>query len=313
MYNETHDIINQKHTATAEVMHNLALYGIQHQINIGDDNRGMPDEDHLKACVEQTFYDWATLFTDTIFHDDLSDILYSLVNTFHYKFTAIERQVGALAHETNKLLETQDGSEIKTAELEENIEKYRFMQQKLDYFTIMRDHAMDYYQEITGKSFRPARGSIFRNEKTITSAVIQGREMMQAIKENSEQRHIPKGVRIIIAGDQDYQDYKTIYHILNKVYRKFSNKDQKIVIIHGGAKSGCDNIVASWARNHNVDQVVFEPNWKKDKKAAGFIRNNQMISTHPIGMVVFSAKSPTVANLVQKANKAGISIMKIPL
>jgi hypothetical protein len=78
-----------------------------------------------------------------------------------------------------------------------------------------------------------------------------------------------------------------------------------MVLLHGGSPRGAERIAACWADHRKVPQVVFKPDWTRDRNAAPFKRNDRMLEALPIGVVVFPG-SGIVANLADKAKKLGI-------
>ena len=78
-----------------------------------------------------------------------------------------------------------------------------------------------------------------------------------------------------------------------------------MVLLHGGSPRGAERIAACWADNRKVPQVVFKPDWTRDRNAAPFKRNDRMLEALPIGVVVFPG-SGIAANLADKARKLGI-------
>ena len=59
-----------------------------------------------------------------------------------------------------------------------------------------------------------------------------------------------------------------------------------------------------------VPQIAFKPDWTKHAKAAPFKRNDQMLATLPIGVIVFPGTG-IQDNLADKARKMGIPVIRI--
>jgi uncharacterized protein (DUF736 family) len=81
--------------------------------------------------------------------------------------------------------------------------------------------------------------------------------------------------------------------------------DPDMVLLHGGSPRGAERIAACWAHSRKVAQVVFKPDWTRDRNAAPFKRNDRMLEALQIGVVVFPG-SGIAANLADKAKKLGI-------
>ncbi|MGR3315816.1 MAG: SLOG family protein, partial [Roseovarius indicus] len=69
-------------------------------------------------------------------------------------------------------------------------------------------------------------------------------------------------------------------------------------------------IAATWANNRKVPQVAFKPDWTKHAKAAPFKRNDRMLDTMPIGVIVFPGTG-IQENLADKARKMGIPVYRL--
>ena len=81
-----------------------------------------------------------------------------------------------------------------------------------------------------------------------------------------------------------------------------------MVLLHGGSPRGAEHIAALWARQRQVSQVVFKPDWTRHRKAAPFKRNDAMLELLPIGVMVFLPGTGIQHNLTDKARKLGIPV-----
>lgn len=107
--------------------------------------------------------------------------------------------------------------------------------------------------------------------------------------------------QIVDAGAQA----ETIWDRLDKALAKHPD----MALLHGGSPRGAERIAACWAENRAVPQIVFKPDWKRHAKAAPFKRNDPMLATLPIGVIVFPG-SGISANLADKARMLGIPVGK---
>ncbi len=77
------------------------------------------------------------------------------------------------------------------------------------------------------------------------------------------------------------------------------------MVVSGGAR-GADTLGAQWAIINHVTLRVFEPDWKRYGKAAGIIRNKDIIgsATHVLAFPSKSGKgTQNSINLAQKKKK----------
>jgi UDP-N-acetylmuramoylalanine-D-glutamate ligase len=90
---------------------------------------------------------------------------------------------------------------------------------------------------------------------------------------------------------------------------EFGNYLYNITIITGGA-TGADRSAADWAALEFTDYEEYPANWKKHGKAAGPIRNKQMLDSGVDLVIAFPGGAGT-ANMVKQAKKAGVKIIQI--
>ena len=79
--------------------------------------------------------------------------------------------------------------------------------------------------------------------------------------------------RIIVCGTRSFEDYKLMTKVLDKIIKDFG-EDVEIV---SGHATGADSLGERYAKEHNLKCCVFEANWEKHGKKAGFLRNSQML------------------------------------
>lgn len=116
-------------------------------------------------------------------------------------------------------------------------------------------------------------------------------------------KELPKdNRRVLVCGDRKWDDYTLIYDTLNKVGRIG-------LIIQGGAR-GADTHAKEWAQYYPKPFLHFPANWKKYGKAAGPIRNTQMLREGKPDLVIAFhdniKKSKGTADMVRQARKASI-------
>lgn len=110
-------------------------------------------------------------------------------------------------------------------------------------------------------------------------------------------------VRVLVCGGRDFRDYDTLSRVLDGVWRK-----HEYLTIISGAASGADNLAAAWAKDRGVDLREFPADWKAHGKAAGRLRNQQMIDEgRPNAVVAFPGGRGT-RDMKRRAVKAGLKV-----
>jgi hypothetical protein len=113
-------------------------------------------------------------------------------------------------------------------------------------------------------------------------------------------------VRILVCGSRHFKDTKLLYDTLDACHK---NEWPIDVIIEGDAR-GADRMAGYWAKKNKIDLLIFPADWTKYGKAAGPIRNKQMLDEgKPDLVIAFMFKdSRGTKNMVEQAQKAGIEV-----
>ncbi|MBR2788851.1 MAG: DUF2493 domain-containing protein [Erysipelotrichaceae bacterium] len=115
--------------------------------------------------------------------------------------------------------------------------------------------------------------------------------------------------RFIVAGGVHFEDYETLKETLDDLFKEIP-KDE-IEIISGHAR-GADSLGEKYAEEKGLKCIVFPADWKKYGRAAGPIRNRQMLDyalEEEAHLVAFwNGESRGTKNMIDIATKAGISI-----
>jgi hypothetical protein len=244
------------------------------------------------------------MLTGTRLEDDLADLLWSFVNLFHRKIDRIERELDVNEQAQRRGQAEQDGSEVKSVELERLIAQGISLIERRNAFEFFRDHAAELFAVTTGSVWQPRSGSTV-NHRTLTASMIDSRDFVAARRRAESEVHAPAGARIAFSGGTDCNDHTRIWDALDKIRAKHPD----MVLLHGGSPRGAERIAACWADNRKVPQVVFKPDWNRHRNAAPFKRNDQMLEALPIGVVVFPG-SGISANLADKARKRSIPVWR---
>lgn len=121
--------------------------------------------------------------------------------------------------------------------------------------------------------------------------------------------------RVLVCGDRLWQDAEMIQTVL----RAFLRPEDALTLINGRA-GGADNIAHQWACSlENLGLKVvpegYPADWDKYHKAAGPIRNQQMLDEGKPDLVIAFhddlAKSKGTKDMVTRAKKAGVPVWVI--
>jgi len=299
------DTDNELHAAspTAHLLDEIALYG--HRAGQDEpDPRPLPEPDAVRGQLDAMVEAFSAMLTGTRLEDDLADLLWSFVNLFRRKTDRIERELDTNEQAQRRGQAEQDGSEVKSVELERLIAQGLSLIERRNAFEFARDHAGELFEVTTGTVWRPRTGSMV-NHRALTASMIDSREFLAARRRADTELLVPAGVRIAFTGGTDCSDHTRIWEALDKIRAKHAD----MVLLHGGSPRGAERIAACWADQRRVPQVVFKPDWTRHRNAAPFKRNDRMLEALPIGVVAFPG-SGISANLADKAKKLGIPVWR---
>ena len=112
--------------------------------------------------------------------------------------------------------------------------------------------------------------------------------------------------RVLVCGGRDYLNYEAVYEAL--VWYAPS------LVIHGDAR-GADTLAADAASNLGIAYLAFPADWKQYGKAAGYIRNSQMLREGKPDLVLAFPGGRGTANMMKQARAAGVEVvdMRLPV
>jgi YspA, cpYpsA-related SLOG family len=244
---------------TAYLLDELALHG--HRSGQDEpDPRPMPEAGTVQAQLDATVETLSAMLTGTRLEDDLADLLWSFVNLFHRKTDRIERELETNEEAQRRGQTEQDGSEVKSVELERLIDQGLSLIERRNAFEFLRDHAAELFEVTTGSVWRPRSGSMV-SHRALTASMIDSREFLAARRRADTEVLAPAGTRIAFTGGTDCNDVTRIWDALDKIRAKHPD----MVLLHGGSPRGAERIAACWADNRKVAQVatigVRSPGW----------------------------------------------------
>ena len=271
----------QNESFTAMVCEQAALFGATPGPDEFD-NRPVWDEAESTAAVTQAFRILAQAVPDgTQLADERANLLWGFVNTLDAQTRRLDRAADRLIPGIRELQREQDGSEIRSRELEL---KHRpgstishGAQGRLRRTARHRRRGLP--RQKPARSGGPRRGSHVSQTGKLTSAMIDARDFQRARKDRENTAHLPQGTLVAVAGGKEANDAsaKSSRH-LDKLKAKYTD----VVLVHGGGP-GAEKIAAGWAERNGVHQVVCKPDWNAHGRAAPFRRNDELLGLTPQG------------------------------
>ena len=298
---DTEFLAPHKSSPTDYALTELQFYG-HRPFQDEPDPRPLPETNAIGGAVADIFDALISTVRDTRLEPDLEGLLWSTVNLFHRAGDRVQRELDDNEDAQKRCQKEQDGSEIRSVELERLVTEGLTLIERRNSMELFRDLAADQFERYAGSPWRPRTGSMV-NHRTLTAAMIDSRDFLAAKRRAETEPLLPAGPKIAFTGGLDFNDHHAIWDRLDKVRAKHPD----MVLLHGGSPKGAERIAACWANNRKVPQIAFKPNWARHAKAAPFKRNDQMLDVLPIGVIVFPG-SGISANLADKAKKLGIPV-----
>ena len=301
----TFDIDTAAQSVTATVCEQAQLFGATPERDEFD-TREIWDEDEALTAVAEAFRIMAQGVAPDGFQiaDERESLLWGFVNMLDSQTNRLDRAADKLMPELRDLQRSQDGTEIRSLELEMTTHRAQCLTDRRDAFERMRDTAAEAYRSETGGMWRPRRGSHASQTGKLTSAAIDARDYQRARKDRKTMAHLPQGTLVAIAGGKDIANPAAVIERLDKAREKYAD----IVLVHGGGP-GVEKIAASWAEKNGVHQIVCKPDWDRHGRAAPFRRNDELLNLLPKGVIAFPGSGIT-DNLVDKARQLGIPVVR---
>lgn len=292
-------------SATEHTLAELQLYG-HRPFEDEPDPRPLPEGRMIAGAIADIFDALVVSLRDTRLEPDLDDLLWSTVNLFHRAGERVTRQLDLNEQAQRRGQVEQDGSEIRSVELERLIAEGLTLVERRNAMELFRDQAADLYARHTGSPWHPRSGSHV-SHRTLTAAMIDSRDFIAAKRRATTEVMLPKGPKVAFTGGVDCNDHRLIWDVLDKIRAKHAD----MVLLHGGSPKGAEKIASKWADSRNVPQIAFKPDWARHgKKAAPFKRNDAILDVLPIGVIAFPGAG-IQDNLADKARRLGIPVWRI--
>ncbi|WP_265001183.1 DUF2493 domain-containing protein, partial [Komagataeibacter saccharivorans] len=233
-------------SSTAHVLAELQLYG-HRPFEDELDPRPLPDASQIEGAVADIFDALSATLTDTRLEPDLEPLLWSTVNVFHRMVGQVERDLDRNEAAQKRSQQEQDGSEIRSVELERLIAEGLTLLERRRAYEIFRDLACDQFERLTMSPWRPRSGSLV-SRSTLTASMIDSRDFLNARRKVETELLVPPGPKVAVTGGLDYEDHHLIWSRLDKVREKHPD----MVLLHGGSPKGAEFIASRWADHREV-------------------------------------------------------------
>lgn len=122
-------------------------------------------------------------------------------------------------------------------------------------------------------------------------------------------------MRLLVYGGRDCSKFDVWNWLERNAWAEIAHKTGRQTsppllktLIHGGAR-GADEGGADWGRSEHANVNCFKANWRKHGKAAGPIRNQQMIDEGQPDIAIAFPGGKGTADMTRRLEAAGIPIV----
>jgi hypothetical protein len=110
-------------------------------------------------------------------------------------------------------------------------------------------------------------------------------------------------MKLAIVGSRSFTDYEA----LEKEVDSICESVKVTCVVSGGAK-GADSLGQRYAESKGIATQIFLPDWEKHGKAAGFIRNRDIISNCDFCVAFWDGKSKGTLSSIELAKRQEIPV-----
>lgn len=103
-------------------------------------------------------------------------------------------------------------------------------------------------------------------------------------------------MKLAIIGSRGFNDINLLNETLNPLIFQIE------LVVSGGAK-GADKMGEEWAKRHGIDTLIFQAEWNKYGKSAGFIRNEDIIKNADYVIAFWDQKSKGTLHSINLAKE----------
>jgi len=112
-------------------------------------------------------------------------------------------------------------------------------------------------------------------------------------------------MKVLVCGGRDFTNFDLLERSLNTVNEAYG----PLIIIHGNAR-GADTLAGQYAVKYGLPLQVYPANWDLHKKAAGFIRNQQMLDEGKPDVIVAFPGGRGTEDMIKRGLKVGVKVIQ---
>lgn len=104
---------------------------------------------------------------------------------------------------------------------------------------------------------------------------------------------------LLVCGGRHYHGKERLWQVLDDLHSK--HRTRVDLLVHGDCPTGADAMADGWANYRGVDRIKCPANWEGHGKAAGPLRNRNMLLRFWFDMVLVFPGGPGTKNMLMQA------------
>jgi YspA, cpYpsA-related SLOG family len=118
--------------------------------------------------------------------------------------------------------------------------------------------------------------------------------------------------RILVTGSRHWKNRRFVNTVLDAIGEAYGYG--QLVVVHGHCPTGADRFADDWAAANRARGVVVErhpADWTNLGRAAGPVRNEEMVQTHPdLTLAFLTPDSRGTKDCVRRAEREGLRVRR---
>lgn len=123
-----------------------------------------------------------------------------------------------------------------------------------------------------------------------------------------------RNLTVLVCGGRDYQDRAAVMReldALSEATDEYPLGSVMLTVVTGGCPTGADDFAADWAVVNWCPLHEFKADWNRYGRAAGPIRNRQMLRERRPDLVLAFPGNTGTADMIKAADEAGVKFRKV--
>lgn len=119
-------------------------------------------------------------------------------------------------------------------------------------------------------------------------------------------------IKLMVCGGRDFSNKELCFSSIQKFIEEENLDYSQIIILEGECPTGADSFAKEFANLHNILLEKYPADWKKYGKAAGPIRNKEMVTNCDYCLAFWNYESKGTKSSIDYCKKLNKKVRIIP-